>query len=94
VRLPNPLSRAPVNLARCQLANTDSCPPPCAGLVEYITSGPVVAIALEGKDVVAQARKLIGATNPLASAPGTIRCVVDLPGPSAAFLPAPKAASN
>ena len=29
-------------------------PPPHAALVEYITSGPVVAIALEGKDVVAQ----------------------------------------
>ncbi|KAI7844367.1 hypothetical protein COHA_002165 [Chlorella ohadii] len=43
------------------------------GLVEYIISGPVVAIALEGKDVVAQARKIIGATNPLASDPGTIR---------------------
>ncbi|EFN57706.1 hypothetical protein CHLNCDRAFT_30376 [Chlorella variabilis] len=42
-------------------------------LVEYITSGPVVAIALEGKDVVAQGRKIIGATNPAASAPGTIR---------------------
>lgn len=44
-----------------------------AGLVEYITSGPVVAIVLEGKNVVAQARHLIGATNPQASAPGTIR---------------------
>lgn len=44
-----------------------------AGLVEYICSGPVVAIALEGKDVVAQARKIIGATNPLAADPGSIR---------------------
>lgn len=43
------------------------------GLVEYIVSGPVVAIVLEGKNVVAQARHLIGATNPQASAPGTIR---------------------
>ncbi|KFM28656.1 Nucleoside diphosphate kinase 1 [Auxenochlorella protothecoides] len=43
------------------------------GLIEYITSGPVVAIALEGKCVVEQARKIIGATNPLAADPGSIR---------------------
>eukprot|EP00195_Chlamydomonas_chlamydogama_P010547 CAMPEP_0202900414 /NCGR_PEP_ID=MMETSP1392-20130828/11540_1 /ASSEMBLY_ACC=CAM_ASM_000868 /TAXON_ID=225041 /ORGANISM="Chlamydomonas chlamydogama, Strain SAG 11-48b" /LENGTH=190 /DNA_ID=CAMNT_0049586797 /DNA_START=36 /DNA_END=608 /DNA_ORIENTATION=+ len=42
-------------------------------LVGYITSGPVVAMVWEGKGVVASARKLIGATNPLASEPGTIR---------------------
>ncbi len=42
-------------------------------LVEFITSGPVVAIVLEGDGVVASARKLIGATNPLTSEPGTIR---------------------
>jgi hypothetical protein len=44
-----------------------------ASLVEYICSGPVVAIALEGKDVVAQGRKLLGATNPLQADPGSIR---------------------
>jgi nucleoside-diphosphate kinase len=44
-----------------------------SGLVDYIISGPVVAIALEGKDVVVQARKIIGATNPLAADPGSIR---------------------
>lgn len=43
------------------------------GLVEYIVSGPVVAMVWEGKGVVATGRKLIGATNPLASEPGTIR---------------------
>ncbi|KAL1340843.1 hypothetical protein HN51_027300 [Arachis hypogaea] len=43
------------------------------GLVEYIISGPVVAMVWEGKGVVATGRKLIGATNPLASEPGTIR---------------------
>ncbi len=43
------------------------------GLVEFITSSPVVAIVLEGDGVVASARKIIGATNPLASEPGTIR---------------------
>jgi len=44
-----------------------------ASLIEYITSGPVVAIALEGKNVVEQARKIIGATNPQAADPGSIR---------------------
>lgn len=44
-----------------------------AGLVEFITSGPVVAMVWEGKGVVAAARKMIGKTNPLDSEPGTIR---------------------
>lgn len=44
-----------------------------AGLVEFITSGPVVAMVWEGDGVVAAARKMIGATNPLTSEPGTIR---------------------
>lgn len=43
------------------------------GLVDFITSGPVVAMVWEGKGVIASARTLIGATNPLTSAPGTIR---------------------
>ncbi|PWA81076.1 nucleoside diphosphate kinase [Artemisia annua] len=43
------------------------------GLVEYIVSGPVVAMVWEGKGVVATGRKIIGATNPAESAPGTIR---------------------
>eukprot|EP00899_Mesostigma_viride_P017215 jgi/Mesvir1/25495/Mv01753-RA.1 len=42
-------------------------------LVDYICSGPVVCMVWEGKDVVKQGRKLVGETNPLASAPGTIR---------------------
>merc|ERR1712094_145337 len=42
-------------------------------LVDYIISGPVVAMVWEGKDAVKTGRKLIGATNPLASEPGTIR---------------------
>lgn len=42
-------------------------------LVGYICSGPVVAMVWEGKGVVKSARKLIGATNPLESEPGTIR---------------------
>jgi nucleoside-diphosphate kinase len=44
-----------------------------AGLVDFLTSGPVVAIVFEGKGVVASGRLLIGQTNPLTSAPGTIR---------------------
>eukprot|EP00879_Flechtneria_rotunda_P000329 GHRR01000420.1.p1 GENE.GHRR01000420.1~~GHRR01000420.1.p1 ORF type:complete len:166 (+),score=31.90 GHRR01000420.1:48-500(+) len=43
------------------------------GLVDYICSGPVVAMVWEGKNVVATGRKMIGATNPQASEPGTIR---------------------
>ncbi|PWZ45129.1 Nucleoside diphosphate kinase 2, chloroplastic [Zea mays] len=42
-------------------------------LIDYITSGPVVCMAWEGAGVVASARKLIGATNPLQAEPGTIR---------------------
>ena len=44
-----------------------------ASLVEFITSGPVVAMVWEGDGVVASARKMIGATNPLTSEPSTIR---------------------
>lgn len=44
-----------------------------AGLVDFITSGPVVAMVWEGKGVVAAARKIIGVTNPLNAEPGTIR---------------------
>lgn len=42
-------------------------------LVDYIVSGPVVAMVWEGKNVVSTGRKIIGATNPADSAPGTIR---------------------
>jgi nucleoside-diphosphate kinase len=42
-------------------------------LVEFITSGPIVAMVLEGTDAVRAARQLIGATNPLDAAPGSIR---------------------
>ena len=43
------------------------------GLVNFITSSPVVAMVWEGDGVVASARKIIGATNPLNAEPGTIR---------------------
>jgi nucleoside-diphosphate kinase len=42
-------------------------------LVAFITSGPIVAMVLEGTDAVKAARQAIGATNPLDAAPGSIR---------------------
>ena len=42
-------------------------------LVAFITSGPLVAMVLEGHDAVRAARQVIGATNPLEAAPGSIR---------------------
>lgn len=44
-----------------------------AGLIRYMTSGPIVAMVWQGTKVVATGRKMLGATNPLASEPGTIR---------------------
>ena len=44
-----------------------------AGLVGFITSSPVVALALEGPSAISTTRKLMGATNPADSDPGTIR---------------------
>jgi nucleoside-diphosphate kinase len=44
-----------------------------AGLVEFITSSPVVAMVWEGPGAVAAVRAMMGATNPASSAPGTIR---------------------
>jgi len=43
------------------------------GLMEYIKSGPVVAMCWEGHNVVATGRQMLGATNPENSGPGTIR---------------------
>lgn len=42
-------------------------------LVEYITSGPIVAMVWEGNEAVAAARATMGSTKPVDSAPGTIR---------------------
>ncbi len=44
-----------------------------AGLVEFMTSGPCLPLALEREDAVAQLRTAIGATDPAEAAPGTIR---------------------
>ena len=43
------------------------------GLVEFITSGPVAAVALEGPDAIAVVRKMVGKTMPNEAEPGTIR---------------------
>jgi nucleoside-diphosphate kinase len=43
------------------------------GLVEFITSGPLVALALEGPNAIAVVRAINGATRPHEAAPGTIR---------------------
>jgi nucleoside-diphosphate kinase len=42
-------------------------------LMEYMSSGPVVVLVLEGTDAISQNRDIMGATNPKDAAPGTIR---------------------
>jgi len=42
-------------------------------LVEFITSGPVFAMVLDGQDATRQVRRMMGATDPAEAAPGTIR---------------------
>lgn len=42
-------------------------------LVDFITSGPLVAAVVEGADAIVQWRSMMGATNPVNAAPGTIR---------------------
>lgn len=44
-----------------------------SSLVNFITSGPVVAMVLESPGVIAEVRKLVGATNPRDADPGTLR---------------------
>jgi nucleoside-diphosphate kinase len=44
-----------------------------AGLIDYITSGPVVALAVEGPNAIAVVRATVGATRPHEAAPGSIR---------------------
>ena len=43
------------------------------GLVTFITSGPVVAMVVEGENAILEWRKMMGATNPKEAAPGTLR---------------------
>lgn len=43
------------------------------GLIEYITSGPVVALVVEGENAIENIRKMVGSTDPKNAQPGTIR---------------------
>jgi nucleoside-diphosphate kinase len=60
------------DLARRHYAEHDG-KPFFGELVEFITSGPLVALVLEGEQAVTAARQVIGATNPVEAAPGSIR---------------------
>jgi nucleoside-diphosphate kinase len=42
-------------------------------LIDYITSGPIIALCLEGNDAIASLRNIVGNTNPVKAAAGTIR---------------------
>jgi nucleoside-diphosphate kinase len=66
------LMRVDVDLARRHYA--EHAEKPFFGeLVDFITRGPLVAMVLEGTSAVEAARQVIGATNPLEAAPGSIR---------------------
>ncbi|HEX30200.1 TPA: nucleoside-diphosphate kinase, partial [Candidatus Poribacteria bacterium] len=43
------------------------------GLIRFMTSGPIVAMAIEGESAISIARTMIGATSPTEAKPGTIR---------------------
>jgi nucleoside-diphosphate kinase len=60
------------DLARQHYAEHDG-KPFFGELVEFITSGPLVAMVLEGNEAVKAARQVIGATNPLEATTGSIR---------------------
>jgi nucleoside-diphosphate kinase len=60
------------DLARRHYAEHDG-KPFFGELVAFITSGPLVAMVLEGTEAVTAARQVIGATNPLEASPGSIR---------------------
>jgi nucleoside-diphosphate kinase len=64
--------RVPPELAQRHYAEHQG-KPFYASLVQHITSGPVVAFALEGRSAIAVVRQMNGATNPQTAAPGTVR---------------------
>ena len=66
------LKNVSVELAKQHYAEHDG-KPFFGELVEFITSGPLVAMVLEGESAVEAARQVIGATNPVEAAPGSIR---------------------
>jgi nucleoside-diphosphate kinase len=64
--------RVPADLAKRHYAEHEG-KPFFASLIEFITSTPVMVLALRGREAVAVCRKLIGATDGAAAEPGTIR---------------------
>jgi nucleoside-diphosphate kinase len=64
--------RVTEDLARQHYAEHDG-KPFFGELVEFITSGPIVAMVLEGESAIKAARQVIGATNPLEATTGSIR---------------------
>ena len=80
----NRIERSGLTIERMELANVTQAQaeanyaehkgkPFYDGLIKYITSGPVVKMVVSGPDAVKIMRKLMGSTNPLEAAPGTIR---------------------
>ena len=68
------LKRIEVSRETAEEHYAEHCEKPFFGeLVDFITGGPVVAMVLEGQQAVGAARQVIGATNPLEAAPGSIR---------------------
>ena len=43
------------------------------GLIKFITSSPVLAMVVEGRDAIKHTRRIVGATNPIDATPGSIR---------------------
>ena len=66
------LMAVPESLAREHYAE-HAGKPLYAGLIEYITSGPVVVMAVDGPDAVAAVRATVGGTRPVEATPGSIR---------------------
>lgn len=64
--------RVPADLAKQHYAEHEN-KPFFASLIEFITSTPVMVLAVRGREAVAVCRKLIGATDGAAAEPGTIR---------------------
>ena len=71
--LGNELLGAARTLSRPRFSNPSDLArkPFFAGLVKYFSSGPIVAMVWEGPDVILTGRKMLGATNPNSSEPGT-----------------------
>jgi nucleoside-diphosphate kinase len=62
----------PEGLARLHYAEHDG-KPFFAGLIAFITSGPLVALVVEGPEAVPAVRRMMGVTNPVEATPGSLR---------------------